>query len=84
MTRANSIDEPERGEPFSNSRRVYAAGKIHSALRVPFREVLLSPTKRANGSSEPNDPVTIHDCSGPWGDPQFQGNVEHSPRDELR
>ena len=76
MTRANSIDEPERGEAFANSRRVYAPGKIHSSLRVPFREVLLSPTKRANGSSEANDSVRIYDCSGAWGDPQFQGNVE--------
>jgi len=49
---------------------------MYSSLSVPFREVILSPTKRASGSSESNNAVRIYDCSGPWGDPQFQGNVE--------
>jgi phosphomethylpyrimidine synthase len=68
--------KPETNGLFPNSSRIYVAGEIYPNLRVPFREVRLSPTRRANGSSEPNDPVRIYDCSGPWGDPKFRGNVD--------
>jgi phosphomethylpyrimidine synthase len=49
---------------------------MHPEVRVPFREVMLTATRRANGSPEPNHPVRIYDCSGPWGDPQFEGDVK--------
>jgi phosphomethylpyrimidine synthase len=76
VTPARTKGKPDTNGLFPKSRRVYTIGELHSALRVPFRAVILSPTKRANGSSESNDPVRIYDCSGPWGDPMFQGNVE--------
>jgi phosphomethylpyrimidine synthase len=68
--------ESDSDGPFPNSRRVYAEGEIYSGLRVPFREVSLSATRRANGSSESNGSVRIYDCSGPWGEPEFHGDVE--------
>jgi phosphomethylpyrimidine synthase len=68
--------KPDTTELFPKSRRIYETGKLYSDLRVPFREVTLAPTKRVNGSSESNDPVRVYDCSGPWGDPKFHGNVE--------
>jgi phosphomethylpyrimidine synthase len=68
--------KPDTNELFPNSSRIYVAGEIYPSLQVPFREVRLSPTKRANGSSESNDPARIYDCSGLWGDPKFQGNIE--------
>jgi hypothetical protein len=37
--------KPDMNKLFPNSRRIYAAGEIYSGLRVPFREVILSPTK---------------------------------------
>ena len=40
----NSI-EPQSGEPLPNSTRVYVPGKLHPEVRVPFREIKLSPTK---------------------------------------
>ena len=61
---------------FSNSTRIYANGKLHPKLRVPLREIQLSDTTRPDGTSEPNPPVRAYDCSGPWGDPSFAGNVE--------
>lgn len=64
-------------EVFPNSRRVFVPGKIHSDVRVPLREVMLSETKHPNGSVEVNEPVRIYDTSGPWGDADFGGNVEH-------
>jgi len=45
-------------------------------VRVPFREVQLSPTKGLNGREEANEAVRVYDCSGPWGDPAFEGNSE--------
>jgi phosphomethylpyrimidine synthase len=59
----------------TSSKKVYATGKIHSDLRVPFREIALRPTRSHNGQSEANPPVRVYDCSGPWGDENFKGNV---------
>src|SRR5690349_4559145 len=75
MTQSESSDKPDANEPFPNSRRIYEAGEIHPSIRVPLREVVLSRTRRANGLSEPNEAVRIYDCSGPWGDPNFHGDV---------
>src|SRR5690348_6995390 len=58
-----------------NSQKVYSSGKIHPDIRVPFREISLAPTKSMNGEIEVNEPVRVYDTSGPWGDPDFQGNV---------
>jgi phosphomethylpyrimidine synthase len=71
----NSI-EPQSGEPLPNSARVYVPGKAHPAVRVPFREVHLSPTRSFNGQVEANASIRVYDCSGPWGDADFAGNVE--------
>ena len=68
--------EPQSTEPLPNSTRVYVPGKIHSEVRVPFREVRLSPTKSFSGQIEANAPVRVYDCSGPWGDPAAGANVE--------
>ena len=61
--------------PLPNSRRVCVGGKIHRDIRVPFREISLAPTKSMNGEIEINEPVRVYDTSGPWGDPEFHGNV---------
>jgi phosphomethylpyrimidine synthase len=68
--------EPSSGEQLPNSKRVYVAGKIHPDVRVPMREIELTPTKSYTGAIEPNEPVRVYDCSGPWGDPKFTGTVE--------
>ena len=56
------------------STRVYVEGSIHPEVRVPMREIELSPTKNFSGELEPNAPVRVYDCSGPWGDPDFEGD----------
>jgi phosphomethylpyrimidine synthase len=68
--------EPRSTDPLPNSRKVYAAGKMHSDIRVPLREITLAPTKSFNGKSEANPPERVYDCSGPWGDETFEGDVE--------
>lgn len=68
--------EPQSADLLPNSRRVYVEGAIHPDIRVPMREIDLSPTKGFNGAIEINDPVRVYDTSGPWGDPEFDGDVE--------
>src|SRR6478752_3298035 len=67
--------QPQSSERLPNSAKVYVKGKLHAEVRVPFREIQLTPTKSHTGKSEANAPVRVYDCSGPWGDESFQGNV---------
>ena len=60
---------------FPNSTRIYARGRLHPEIRVPVREIAISDTVRPDGTREANPPVRVYDCSGPWGDPEFEGNV---------
>ena len=60
---------------FPNSTRIYIDGEIHPFIKVPMREIRLSDTEHANGRVEENPPIRVYDCSGPWGDPDFKGNV---------
>jgi phosphomethylpyrimidine synthase len=68
--------EPHSSEQLPASQRVYVPGRLHAGVRVPMREIALTPTKSFNGQIEPNEPVRVYDCSGPWGDPAFHGSVE--------
>ena len=68
--------EPHSSDQFPASTRVYLEGSIHPGVRVPVREIALSPTKTMSGASEPNAPVRVYDCSGPWGDPAFTGTSD--------
>jgi len=67
--------DPHSSEPLPASTRVYVAGEHHPDVRVPMREISLSPTKRIDGTLEPNEPVRVYDTSGPWGDPAFAGTA---------
>ena len=57
-----------------NSQKIYVEGK-NVGVRVPFREVTLAPTRRADGTMEENPPVRVYDTSGPWGDPSVRCDV---------
>jgi len=65
----------EHNGQLPNSKKTYVSGKLHPDIRVPFREISLAPTKSINGAIEINDPVRVYDTSGPWGDPDFHGDV---------
>src|SRR5436309_12992033 len=75
MIEQNKNDETNRDTQLPNSRKVYVSGRLHEDVRVPFREITLAPTKSMNGDIEANDPVRVYDTSGPWGDPDFHGDV---------
>ena len=55
---------------------VHVEGKRHKDVRVPFREIELSPTASHAGRVEVNEPVRVYDTSGPWSDPAYHGDVE--------
>src|SRR6266487_4234486 len=63
--------------PYSlpNSKKIYVEGKLHRDVRVPLREISLAATKTMSGEIEANEPVRVYDTSGPWGDPDFRGDV---------
>ncbi len=64
--------------PFPNSNKRYLQGSIHPQIRVPFREVTLSPSKAfSTGKLEENAPVLIYDTSGPYTDPDVAIDVAH-------
>ncbi len=68
--------EPHSSTQLPASTRVYLEGRIHPDVRVPVREIALSPTKTFSGELEANEPVRVYDCSGPWGDPAFTGTSD--------
>ncbi|HEY4485067.1 MAG TPA: phosphomethylpyrimidine synthase ThiC [Nitrospiria bacterium] len=55
--------------PFPASRKVYAEGS-RPDLRVPMREITLSPTRSPDGSLAENPPVQVYDTTGPYTDPE--------------
>jgi phosphomethylpyrimidine synthase len=71
----DSIDSQSTDTPLPNSKKIYVDGKLNPDVRVPFREISLAPTKSMNGEVEINEPVRVYDTSGPWGDPDFHGDV---------
>jgi phosphomethylpyrimidine synthase len=54
-------------QPFPASEKTFVVGSRQD-IRVPFREITLSPTKAQRGS-EDNPPVRVYDTSGPYTDP---------------
>ncbi|ODU37570.1 MAG: phosphomethylpyrimidine synthase ThiC [Thiobacillus sp. SCN 63-374] len=63
-------------QPLPNSRKIYVAGS-QPDIRVPMREIsqadtplMFSGESGAGGTrSEPNPPIFVYDCSGPYTDP---------------
>jgi phosphomethylpyrimidine synthase len=53
------------GAPLPGSRKVYVKGSL-PGVAVPMREVILSPTRRRDGSLEENAPVRLYDTGGPY------------------
>ncbi|HZP59947.1 MAG TPA: phosphomethylpyrimidine synthase ThiC, partial [Opitutaceae bacterium] len=74
MSSSNEVTAASGHRLFPASRRVYVAGS-RPDLRVPMREIALSPTRLPNGTEVPNEPVRVYDTAGPWGDPDFHGEA---------
>ncbi|MFI3244071.1 MAG: phosphomethylpyrimidine synthase, partial [Akkermansia sp.] len=61
---------------YTGSKRIYVQGQLFPDIQVAMREVELEDTTFPDGTTEPNEPVRIYDCSGPWGDDAFEGHAE--------
>ncbi len=59
--------------PLPGSKKVYVEGQ-RPDIRVPMREVALSPTETRAGLV-PNPPVRLYDTSGPYSDPEYSINL---------
>jgi phosphomethylpyrimidine synthase len=68
--------EPHSSEQLPASKKIHVQGMLHQDVRVPMREIVVTPTKSYTGVITANEPVRVYDCSGPWGDPAFTGTVE--------
>ena len=66
---------------LANSTKIYVETNGSSvndgshSLRVPFREIALSPSKELDGTLVENAPVRVYDTSGPWMDTERIHNV---------
>jgi phosphomethylpyrimidine synthase len=58
---------------FSGSKKVYVEGS-RPDIKVPMREIELSPTTGAFGEEE-NAPVRVYDTSGPYTDPNYSADI---------
>ncbi|MEO3867038.1 phosphomethylpyrimidine synthase ThiC [Rheinheimera fenheensis] len=57
-----------QGETFpGSSRRYLECGQ--SGIKVPVRDIHLSPSRLADGSLQANPSLPVYDTSGPYGDP---------------
>ena len=60
---------------FPQSRRIYVEGS-RPDIRVPMREISLSPTRSRTGKMlRENAPVRVYDTSGPWGDAALRNDT---------
>lgn len=62
--------------PITGSKKIYVQGTLYPEIKVPMREIQLSPTKLSDGRLENNAPVTVYDTSGPYTDPNIDINPE--------
>ena len=72
----NPKSKIQNGYALPASRKIYVES---NDLRVPFREITLTPSKAFDGTIEENAPVRVYDTSGPWTDP----DQHHDVRDGL-
>jgi phosphomethylpyrimidine synthase len=68
-----TMSMPITTQPFPASRKVFVTGT--NGIRVPMREISLTPTKSMKEVSTPNEPITVYDTSGPYTDPSVEVDV---------
>jgi len=56
-------------QPLPNSRKIHVTGS-RPDIRVPMREISQTPTE-----DEPNPPIYVYDCSGPYTDPAVKIDI---------
>jgi phosphomethylpyrimidine synthase len=67
-------------DPISpKSKKVYVSGTLHPDIKVPFREISLSPsttvTENSNGHENDESSLIVYDTSGPYTDPEAKIDI---------
>ena len=78
MSEQSIVNSQISAEQTSDQVRLPASQKVYvetGELRVPFREIALSPTKAMDGTVEANLPVRVYDTSGVWTNPDAKCDV---------
>lgn len=70
---ANAHVDEAAIHPLPNSRKVYVQGS-RPDIQVPMREISQADTSASFGA-EPNPPIYVYDCSGPYSDPEAQIDI---------
>jgi phosphomethylpyrimidine synthase len=80
------IDSLQSGSAFPQSRRIWITGS-RKDIRVPMREITLSPTHTGGSKEQPlyeqNEAVPVYDTAGAYGDPAAEIDV-HRGLEKLR
>jgi len=77
----NIIEKTSDQVKLPSSRKIYVEtngstiNQSKQNLRVPFREIALSPSKDFDGNLEENPPVRVYDTSGVWTDETVKCDV---------
>jgi len=69
LQRTTELSSASR-EPLDGSTKIYVQGS-RDDIRVPMREIHLDDTNASFGA-EPNPPIPVYDCSGPYTDPSVE------------
>ncbi|PTN04343.1 hydroxymethylpyrimidine synthase [Mangrovibacterium marinum] len=71
-----SLTEQLKGSTlFPSSRKIYVEGS-RPDIRVPMREISLSPFTDKQGVNHPNEPIYVYDTSGVYTDPSYTINIK--------
>jgi len=62
-------------QPLPGSKKIYRSGSLHKAIKVPSREISLSPTTTSKNETVANAPIIVYDTSGPYTDPAIDINI---------
>jgi len=69
LQRTTELSSASRA-PMDGSTKIYVQGS-RDDIRVPMREIHLEDTNSSFGA-EPNPPIPVYDCSGPYTDPAVE------------
>jgi phosphomethylpyrimidine synthase len=76
-TNGNEAGANAKKEFMPKTKKIYVKGKLNKDIKVPFREIEVTPTHLPDGKIEKNDPVIIYDASGLWGDENVECDVRN-------
>ncbi len=65
----------QSNDAFPSSRKIKVSGTIYPEIKVPMREISLSPTKLGS-IDEQNAPIYVYDTSGPYTDPEVTIDIK--------